>query len=198
MAYPGKYAAVNHDAILNRAPTPLVRVNPDLPPELERIVDKALEKDRKLRYQSAADIRTDLQRLKRDTESARVPTTTGAVDDAVKKSGLGWKTLVPIAMVIAAVLVGGYVYFHRDPKLTDKDTIVLADFTNTTGEPVFDGTLRQGLAVQLEQSPFLSIVSDEQIQKTLGLMGKPTDTTLTPTISREVCERSASSAVLMG
>src|ERR1700741_1366340 len=133
MAFSGNTAAVIHEAILNRTPTPASEVSHGLPPKLNEIIGKALEKDRKLRYQSAADIRTDLQRLKRDTESARVPTTTGAVDDAGKKSGLGWKTLGPIAMVIAAVSVGGYVYFHRDPKLTDKDTIVLADFTNTTG-----------------------------------------------------------------
>ena len=113
MAFPGRNAAVIHDAILNRAPTPLVRVNPDLPPELERIVDKALEKDRKLRYQSAADIRTDLQRLKRDTESARLPAATSAVGGGGRKLRLGWKVVVPAALVVAAISAGGYFYFHR-------------------------------------------------------------------------------------
>ena len=198
MAFPGRNAAVIHDAILNRAPTPLARVNPDLPPELERIVDKALEKDRKLRYQSAADIRTDLQRLKRDTESARLPAATSAVNGAGRKLRLGWKVLVPAALVVAVISAGGYFYFHRTTKLTDKDTIVLADFGNTTEDPVFDGTLRRGLAVQLEQSPFLSLVSDERIQQTLRLMGQPADAKLTPEIAREVCQRSGDTAFIDG
>jgi eukaryotic-like serine/threonine-protein kinase len=91
-----------------------------------------------------------------------------------------------------------YFHFRRPTTLTDKDTIVLADFTNSTGDPVFDGTLRQGLAVQLEQSPFLSLVSDDRIQRTIGLMGRPSDTRLTPEVAREVCERTASAAVLDG
>ena len=198
MAFSGNTAAVIHESILNRTPSPASKVNQGLPPKLDEIINKALEKDRKLRYQNAADIRTDLQRLKRDTESARLPTATSSAEGAGKKSGLGWKVFVPTALVIVGLSIGGYFHFRRTPKLTDKDTIVLADFANTTGDPVFDGTLRQGLAVQLEQSPFLSIVSDEQIQKTLALMGKPADTILTPTISRELCERSAGSAVLLG
>jgi hypothetical protein len=198
MAFPGRNAAVIHDAILNRAPTPLVRVNPDLPPELERIVDKALEKDRKLRYQSAADIRTDLQRLKRDTESARLPAATSAASGGGRKLRLGWKVFVPAALVVAVISAGGYFYFHRTTKLTDKDTIVLADFRNTTEDPVFDGTLRRGLAVQLEQSPFLSLVSDKRIQQTLRLMGQPADAKLTPEIAREVCQRSGDTAFIDG
>jgi hypothetical protein len=147
-----------------------------------------LEKDRKLRYQSAADIRTDLQRLKRDTESARLPAATSVVNGAGRKVGLGWKVLVPAALVVAVISAGGYFYFHRTTKLTDKDTIVLADFRNTTEDPVFDGTLRRGLAVQLDQSPFLSLVSDERIQQTLRLMGQPADAKLTPEIyGRERC-----------
>lgn len=102
------------------------------------------------------------------------------------------------AVAVLALALAGYLYFHGAPKLTDKDTVVLADFTNTTGDPVFDDTLRQGLAVQLEQSPFLSLVSDERIQQVLRLMAKPADTRLTPEISREICERTASAAVLDG
>ena len=102
------------------------------------------------------------------------------------------------AAAVLALSAAGYFYFHRTPKLTDKDTIVLADFINKTGDPVFDGTLRQGLAVQLEQSPFLSLVSDERIQKTLRLMGRPADARLTPELAREICERTASAAVLDG
>jgi serine/threonine protein kinase/Flp pilus assembly protein TadD len=196
-AFPGNTAAVIHDAILNRAPTPLTRLN-QFPPELERIVNKALEKDRKLRYQSAAEIRTDLQRLKRDTDSARLPAVTSAIAELGGKSKPRWKALVPATLVLVALSIGGYFYFHRTPKLTDKDTIVIADFTNTTGDPVFDGTLKQGLAVQLEQSPFLSIVSEERVRQTLRLMDQPADAKLTPDIARDLCQRTGSTAVLNG
>ena len=97
-----------------------------------------------------------------------------------------------------AVFAAGYFYSHRTPKLTDKDTIVLADFINKTGDPVFDGTLRQGLAIQLEQSPFLRLVSDQRIRQTLRLMGQPADSPLTSELGREICERTASAAVLDG
>lgn len=107
----------------------------------------------------------------------------------------GWLLLKPRLETLS---VAGYFYFHRAPKLTDRDTIVLADFTNTTGDPVFDETLRQGLEVQLEQSPFLSLVSNQRIQRTLGLMGQPADGRLTPELGREICERTASAAVLEG
>ena len=171
-------------------------MNPNTPPKLEEIINKALEKDRKLRYQSAAEMRTDLQRLERDTDSARV--TISAKAGAAATVGLRWRTIVSAAVAVLALSVGGYFYFHRTPKLTDKDTIVLADFTNTTGDTVFDGTLRQGLSVQLEQSPFLSIISDQQIQQTLGLMGQPVDAKLTSAIARELCQRTGSAAVLDG
>jgi serine/threonine protein kinase len=198
MAFPGNTAAIVHEAILNRAPVPVARVKPELPLKLGEVINKALEKERKLRYQSAAEIRTDLQRLKRDTESARAPTATGTLVGVDGKLGLRLKVIVPAAAAIVVIAVGSYVYFHRTPKLTDKDTIVLADFTNTTGDTVFDGTLRQGLSVQLEQSPFLSIVSDQRVQQTLGLMGQKPDAKLTPEIARELCQRTSSAAVLDG
>jgi eukaryotic-like serine/threonine-protein kinase len=198
MAFPGDTAAIIHEAILNRAPVPVERLKPELPSKLEEIINKALEKDRKLRYQSAADIRTDLQRLKRDTESARVPATTGAEAASWEKRGIPWKVLVPATLLVAGLAAGTYFYFHRTPKLTDKDTIVLADFTNTTGDPVFDGTLRQGLSVQLEQSPFLSLISDERIQQTLRLMGQSPDATLTPEVARDLCQRVGSKAYIEG
>jgi eukaryotic-like serine/threonine-protein kinase len=198
MAFPGKSAAVIYEAILNRTPVPASQANKGIPPKLDEIIGKALEKDRKLRYQNAADIRTDLQRLKRDTESARVPSTTGAVVGAGRKLGLRWKVVVPAAIAVVALAAGGYFYIHRSPKLTDKDTIVLADFTNTTGDTVFDGTLRQGLSVQLEQSPFLRFISDDQIQQTLKMMDQKPDARLTPEIARELCQRTGSAAVLDG
>ncbi|HYL83443.1 MAG TPA: winged helix-turn-helix domain-containing protein [Candidatus Angelobacter sp.] len=109
-----------------------------------------------------------------------------------------WMLLVAATAAVPALALAGYLYFHRAPKLTDKDTIVLADFSNSTGDPVFDDTLRQGMAVQLEQSPFLSLISDERIQQMLKLMAKPADARLTPEVSREICERTASAAVLDG
>ena len=182
------------DAILNRTPVPPVRLNPDVPSELERIIDKCLEKDRNLRYQHASDIRTDLQRLKRDTDSGRV---TSRVEPDVT-TVTGWKMMVSAGAALLALSVAGYIYLHRAPKLTDKDTIVLADFENKTGDPVFDDTLRQGLSVQLQQSPFLSLIPDQQVQQTLALMGQAKDARLTSEIARQVCERTASAAVLDG
>ena len=194
LPFRGDTTGAMFDSILNRAPVPPVRINPDTPPKLEEIINKCLEKDRNLRYQHASDIRTDLQRLKRDTESA------GATGSAQVATGIGkrWEVIVPAAVAVLALSVGSYFYFHRTPKLTDKDTIVLADFTNTTGDPVFDGTLRRGMAVQLEQSPFLSLISEERIQQALRLMGQPSDARLTPEVAREICERTASAVVLDG
>ena len=197
IAFAGNSAAVIHDGILNRAPVPLTQANPNSRPELVRIVNKALEKDRKLRYQSAAEIRTDLQRLKRDTESARLPATTSAVGEG-RKLAFGWKVLVPVAMAVVALAAGIYFYSHRPTKLTDKDIIVLADFTNTTGDPVFDDTLKTALNVSLRQSPFLNVLSDSKVATMLQLMTRPASTKLTPEVAREVCQRAGSKAYLAG
>ena len=186
-------------AILHSTPVAPVRLNPDLPPKLEETINKALEKDRKLRYQNAADIRTDLQRLKRDSDSVSGTATTARVESKHAAKSMRW-WIVSGATVLLLGLAGGarMLFSPRVHALTDKDTIVLADFANATGDPVFDGTLRQGLSVQLEQSPFLSIISDQQIQHTLGLMGQPADAKLTPAIARELCQRTGSAAVLDG
>jgi len=196
LPFRGESSGVIFEAILNRAPVPPIRLNPDLPPKLEDIIHKALEKDRHLRYQSAADMRTDLQRLKRDSESARLPA--AATAGAARHLGIGWKLTIPVALTIIVLAVSAYFYLHRAPKLTQKDTVVLADFANTTGDPVFDGTLRQGLSSQLEQSPFLSLLSDQRITQTLSLMAQPKDARLTPELAREVCQRNTSAAVLDG
>jgi eukaryotic-like serine/threonine-protein kinase len=185
-------------AILDGTLTSPVRLNPDLPAELERIINKALEKDKNLRYQSATDIRTDLQRLKRDTESNRLQADTNTAVSVNKQGEIRWKVVVPAIVVVTALTAGAYLYFHRAPKLTNKDTIVLGDFTNTTGDPIFDDTLRQGLAAQLQQSPFLSFVSDQRVRQTLELMGKSTDTKLSPTIAADLCVRAGSKAYLSG
>ena len=196
LPFRGDTSALIFNAILERAPVAPVRLNPDVPAELERIINKALEKDRKLRYQHAADMRTDLQRLKRETDSARVPSHTKT--ETLVSTGRRGMVMVLAAVVALALSLAGYFYLRRTPKLTDKDTIVLADFTNTTGDPVFDRTLRQGMAVQLEQSPFLSLISEGRIQQALSLMGQPVDAPLTPEVAREICERTASAAVLDG
>jgi eukaryotic-like serine/threonine-protein kinase len=194
--YRGESTGVIFDAILNRAPVPPVRLNPDLPPDLERVINKALEKDRQLRYQNAADIRTDLQRLKRDTESGR--TTAPATLPAPRSRTRIW-TIGGTAVVVVGLTAGAWLFFSRKTQvLTDRDTVVLADFANATGESVFDETLRQALAVQLEQSPFLSLLSDQRIQETLRLMEKPPDTRVTTNIAREVCQRTESTAVIEG
>ena len=139
-------------------------------------------------------MRADLQRLKRDTESGSAVTTTGT--RAVPRAGKRWTAIISTVVLALALAGGSYLYLHRMPKLTDKDTIVLADFSNTTGDPVFDDTLRQGLSVQLEQSPFLSIISDQQIQQTLKMMDKKPDIKLTSDVAREICQRTGSAAVL--
>ena len=197
LPFRGESTGVVFESILSRAPAPAIQLNPDVPPDLQRIIAKCLEKDRNLRYQHASEIRADLQRLKRDTESGRL----GVATDTGATSHLGerWKVLIPVALTMLVLAMGGgYLYLHRTPKLTDKDTIVLADFTNTTGDAMFDGTLRQGLSIQLEQSPFLSLISDQQIQRALSLMGQKPDAKLTPEIARELCQRTASAAVLDG
>ena len=203
--FPGNTAGVIAEAILNRTPVPPIRLNPSLPYELERIINKALEKDRALRYQHAADIRADLQRVKRDSDSDRHTVATAATPAAavsgakpVRKSKR-WPTLAAAALVLIVLAAGAWFFLeHKPHALTDKDTIVLADFTNSTGDPVFEGTLRQGLAVQLGQSPFLNIISDQQIVQTLRYMGQPPDTRLTRGLAREVCQRTEGSAMIEG
>ena len=140
-----------------------------------------------------------MQRLKRDTESGRAVTASTDVGGKRGSKSAQWGAVGGVALVFVALAVGGWLFFSRKAHtLTDKDTIVVADFTNTTGDTVFDGALRQGLSVQLEQSPFLSIISDKRIQETLQMMGQKPDVTLTPEIAREICQRTASAAVLNG
>ena len=203
LPFRGESSGVIFKAILDGTSTSVVRLNPDVPAKLEEIINKALEKDRTLRYQSAAEMRADLQRLKRDSDSGRT-SVSGSGRNAVpdlpaSRSTKFWKVAVPVVLVVIATIGAGLYYRSKQAKpLTDKDTIILADFANTTGEPVFDGALRQGLSAQLEQSPFLSLVSDEHIAHTLQLMNKPRQARLTPELAREVCQRTASAATIEG
>ncbi len=192
--FAGKNRILLMDAILNAKPIVPSQSNPALPAELDAIIVRALEKKPSARYQHAGELRTDLQRLKRDSDTPKAVGRTTPTIPSRKR----WKIVVPTLSALILFLVAGYRYFRRAPKLTDKDTIVLADFANTTGDPVFDGALRQGLSVQLDQSPFLSIISDQQIQQTLQMMNRKLDVKLTPDIARELCQRTASTAVLEG
>ncbi|MGA7226254.1 MAG: protein kinase [Candidatus Acidiferrales bacterium] len=200
LPFRGETSGVITEAILNRAPVAPVRLNPDVAPKLEEVINKALEKDKKLRYQNAADIRTDLQRLKRDSDSRRA-TVAGAeasVKGAEKSTRFRWMVTVS-AIVVVGLAFGGWLLFSRKAHaLSDKDTIVVADFDNKTGDAVFDGTLRQGLAIQLEQSPFLKIMDDEQVQQDLRLMSLPAGGRITNQIAHDICVRDAAAATIDG
>jgi len=211
LPFRGESSGVIFDSILNRRPLPPLRLNPDVPLELERIISKCLEKDRNLRYQHASEIRADLQRVKRDTESGR----TLAVQDETEQTqgtatpfqelkgtiaGKRYRIVIPVAAVMIAALVVAWLYYrsHQTIRLTEKDTIVIADFANTTGDPVFDSTLKEALGVDLEQSPFLNVLSDRKVGETLKLMGKSSSERITRDLGREICIRTNSQALLTG
>ncbi|HKM85958.1 MAG TPA: protein kinase [Terriglobales bacterium] len=251
----GDTPALIFQAILDRAPTPPIRLNPDLPPKLEDIINKALEKDRNLRYQHAADIRADLQRLKRDTDTSRAVAASSGSVAAAQDSGsrpavqspaqpisqpasqpISQQTPQPVsspsaaavavgssgavppattvpaapkksrkipviaaAALIAALIAGGLFLRSRHANaLTEKDTVVLADFVNTTGDPVFDGTLKQALAVQLEQSPYLNLLPESRVREALRFMGRKPDERISNDVAREICMREGAKAMLAG
>jgi tetratricopeptide (TPR) repeat protein len=216
-AFSGSNASETIAHILHSQPEAIARFNYDVPQELEGIIRKCLEKELPLRYQSAADLRADLLRLKRDTDSQQAavvapvsppavpvaamspsPTETAVRD---RRYGRRWKVLVPAAVIFVAAAIGGTFYFRSRQamaRLTDKDTIVLSDFDNKTGDSVFDDTLKQGLSVQLEQSPFLALVSERKVYQTMKLMGHLAGDRMTPEVTQEVCERTSSKAMVTG
>jgi serine/threonine protein kinase/tetratricopeptide (TPR) repeat protein len=208
VAFSGTTSAAIFDEILHGAPVAPVSLNPRTPVELERIINKAIEKDRELRYQSAADIRGDLRRLKRETGSDRTAPRVGS-----DRASPGWlskraaasagpsraKPLLVLAAV-TIVAIAGVLYWRsrQSARFSEKDTVVLADFANSTGDAVFDDTLKQALSVSLGQSPFLNILSDDRVTATLQLMTRPADTPLVPGVAREICQRAGSRAYIAG
>jgi len=223
LPFRGDSSALITDAILHRAPTPPMRLNPDIPPRLEDVINKSLEKDKKLRYQSATEMRTDLQRLKRDSESERMAVASGMEERGSPNPAISppaalpkekapavliapaqgrhlrWPLLAGTAVMVIGLAVGGWLYFARHAHaLSEKDSIVLTDFTNTTGDTVFDDTLKQALAVDLGQSPFLNILSEDKVRQTLREMTRSPGGRLTPDLAREVCQRTGSKAYLAG
>jgi len=247
LPFHGESSAMICEAIVNRAPVAVVRLNHDVPPKLEDIINRALEKDRNLRYQHASDMRSELQRLKRDTETGRAMSASSGTVAVAQEGGPKvteplatqapspasgslsalapspsssavkvaetpvagrklWKILVPAAVIGVAALIAAGLYWRSHSAapatnatpLTEKDIVVLTDFTNSTGDPVFDGTLKQALAVDLEQSPFLNILSDRKIGATLKLMGRAPTEHVTADVAKELCLRTGSKAILTG
>src|SRR5258708_5784327 len=275
LPFRGETSGVIFDGIMNRAPVAPVRLNPDLPPKLEDIINRALEKERELRYQHASDIKSELLRLKRDLDSGKrnageesfraepvsnlerrtsspasgtgrpdlhdtprtprptwdaggpgrgaissvrlagtsppapaagVPPSSGAhipggAEVPRKPLWASWQVLVPVVLVVLGLAVAVVFYFRPAPgapKLTDKDELILADFTNKTGDPVFDSTLKEALAIQLEQSPLIQLVSDAELHNSLQYLGQPKDQRITPELAQQICQRLAVKAYLAG
>jgi serine/threonine protein kinase/tetratricopeptide (TPR) repeat protein len=203
-----KTAGATFSAILHESPEPVTRWSSQLPVKLDEIVSRALQKDPDLRYQHASEMRSDLQQLKAVTKS--ISTTLAGPEsiatqppEVVISRKKRWKLALPTGVILLALLAATILGLIHKParhetRLNEKDTVVLADFTNSTGDPVFDNTLKQGLAVSLFQSPFLNILPDSRVASTLSMMTRPPHTQLTSEVARESCQRTDSKAYIGG
>ncbi len=203
LPFRGETSAVIFDAILNRLPVEPVRLNAEISAPLESIFMKLLEKDRELRYQSAAEVRADLKRLKRDTESGFVSVAGGSsgrvrAAAAAPASRNVWSYVVGVIVVIAIAVVSVFLMHRRGAAMTEKDAILVTDFVNTTADPVFDGTLKKAVSVDLGQSPYLNVVADQKVRRTLQFMGRSPDERITSEVGREICQRDGIKAMLTG
>ena len=209
MPFEGESSGDICGAIIRDQPPPPSQVNPEASAGLEAIISKALEKDRNLRYQTAAEMRSDLQRLKRDEDTGRQPAASAGAAKVIapsssKKAAADTKTkrlliITSVVLLVAGLLTGvSYYRSRQSQRLTDKDTIVVADFANSTGDAVFDDTLKTALTMALNQSPFLNVLSDSKVAATLKLMTRSADTKLMPQVARELCQRAGSKAYIAG
>lgn len=208
-SFPGATPAVVFEGILTKTPAPPSDLAEAVPAEFDRIVFRALEKDRDLRYQSAADLRAELKRLRKVTESGRTPAVTGLAGTvagtgaaripppSTRPRALAWLLAAP---VVTAIVVAGVLLWRsaQTPALTSRDTVILSSFTNRTGDTMFDDTLSEALAMQLRQSPFLNVLNDQQQQATLRQMGRDPMSAVTPDVGREICQRNSGRALLGG
>ena len=219
-AFTGETTAVIFDGILNRTPPAPSEVNADVPPELERVIARAIDKDRAARYQQAAELMADLKPLRRSVDHATLSTVTATKSAAPSGSAwpsasthtaaaappVGvrprrplWMRALPVAAVLLiAAAIAAWQLRGPSQALADSDIILIADFENSTGDAVFDGTLKQALAVKLEESPFLNVLSDNRVRETLGFMNRAADSPITPAVAREICQRQGIKAVMLG
>jgi serine/threonine protein kinase len=240
-AFTGATTVAVFDAILHKEPVPVARLAPDVPTGIESVITRALQKDRTLRYQTAADLAADLKRLELESAAtraafgsssaapaqapasgSRIPASAGesgqpsiagigvsqdetlaagssSAIQAIDRAGARhWKAIVGAVAALAGIALAVMWYLNRSPALTEEDEIVLTDFVNTTGDPVFDATLKQALTVKLRESPFLNVYPESAVRETLQLMERPADARITQAIGREICQRRGLKAVMTG
>jgi serine/threonine protein kinase/predicted Zn-dependent protease len=215
-AFDGETAEAVVENIMLQTPPPPSQLNCECSPPFDEIIRKLQEKDREMRYQTAADVRADLKRARRDANSRYGITTSHAGLSTPFPIGMGrsqkngrarllwlfrmgrWDWVAAILLLLA--LGAGVIFWraHRGPGLSEKDSILITDFVNTTGDSVFDGTLRKALAIGFDQSPYLDVFSDAKVQRTLKFMGRPPDTRITSEVGREICQRNGIKAMLSG
>jgi serine/threonine protein kinase/tetratricopeptide (TPR) repeat protein len=202
LPFRGDTPAVVFEGILNRVPVSPVRLNPDVPPKLEEVIYKLLEKDRELRYQGGAEVRADLKRLKRDSDSGAISTASSSATlrprPGPAKSGKLGAYLSALALLAVAIAGGTFLYLHRARALTEKDAILLTDFVNTTADPLWDVTLKKALAVDLGQSPYLNVFPEQKVRSTLRFMGRSPEDRINLETGREICQRNGVKAMLTG